>query len=142
MADPSIVYTFDVKGLLAFATSSGNQFAVAQADIQSGTVVIFSPAWNEFCEAYEDESTTVAGLDIERKPLTDEHRASIVAIADRANATFGRKGPNDSGVDWKIAGVASCDKLVVVTDGRRKTQYAKINSIIAITFDEYISSHD
>ena len=91
MADPSIVYTFDVKGLLAFATSSGNQFAVAQADIQSGTVVIFSPAWNEFCEAYEDESTTVAGLDIERKPLTDEHRASIVAIADRANATFGRR---------------------------------------------------
>jgi predicted transglutaminase-like cysteine proteinase len=98
MADPSIVYTFDVKGLLAFATSSGNQFAVAQADIQSGTVVIFSAAWNEFCEAYEDESITVAGLDIERKPLTDEHRASIVAIADRANATFGRKGPNDSGV--------------------------------------------
>jgi hypothetical protein len=66
----------------------------------------------------------------------------MIAIADRAQATFGRKGPNDSAVDWKIAGAAACDRLVIVTDDRRKHRYCKIDGIRAITFDEYISTHE
>jgi len=135
-------FTFDVKGLLSWATSSGNQFAVVQADISSGKVRLFSVAWNEFQEAYEDEYVAVANLNIEREQLTEEHRTSIIAIADRAKATFGRRGPNDGAVDWKIAGIASCDRLVIVTDERRKVQYSKINGIKAMTFEEYISWQD
>jgi hypothetical protein len=137
-----ISFTFDVKGLRSWATSSSNQFAVAQADISSGKVRLFSVAWNEFQEAYEDECIAVSSLDVKREQLTEEHRTSIIAIADRANATFGRKGPNDGAVDWKIAGIASSEKLVIVTDERRKIQYAKINGIKAITFEEYISTHE
>jgi hypothetical protein len=135
-------FTFDVKGILAWATSSGNQFAVAQADIANGTVRLFAPAWNECRDVYEEETVTIAALEVEREQLTEEHRTSIIAIADRANATFGRKGPNDSAVDWKIAGVAACEKLVIVTDERRKRRYLKINGLHAVTFDEYISSHE
>ncbi len=142
MSDEQPSFTFDVKGLVSWAKSSSNQFAVAQTDISSGKVRLFSVAWNEFREAYEDEFLPVSNLNIEREQLTEEHRTSIIAIADRANATFGRRGPNDNAVDWKIAGIASCDKLVIVTDERRKTQYSKIDGVKAITFEEYISSHD
>ncbi|MET4211440.1 hypothetical protein [Bradyrhizobium sp. LA2.1] len=135
-------FTFDVKGLLAWSTSSGNQFAVAQEDVASGKVRIFAAAYNEFCEVYEDESVTIAGLKVKREQLTEEHRTSIIAIADRAKATFGRKGPNDSAVDWKIAGVASCEKLVVVTDESRKRRYLNVDGIKAVTFEEYISTHE
>ncbi|MGY4364076.1 putative transglutaminase-like cysteine proteinase [Bradyrhizobium sp. LB1.3] len=135
-------FTFDVKGLLAWSKSSGNQFAVAQADVSTGQVRIYAVAWNEFCDVYEDESATVTGLGVKREQLTEEHRTSIIAIADRANATFGRRGPNDSAVDWKIAGIASCEKLVVVTDERRKRRYSGIDGIQAVTFEEYISTHE
>jgi hypothetical protein len=143
MADEaSPAFTFDVKGLHSWANASGNQFAVAQADVESGKILIFSVAWNEFGEAYDDDLPKLAVLDIERKPLTEEHRTAIIAIADRAKATFGRKGPNDNAVDWKVAGIAACDRLVVITDQRRKHQYAGIDGIKAVTFEEYLSSHD
>jgi hypothetical protein len=142
MSDETTSFTFDVKGLVSWAKSSSNQFAVAQADISSGRVRLFSVAWNEFQEAYEDECMGISHLEIKREQLTEEHRTSIIAIADRAKATFGRMGPNDGAVDWKIAGIASCEKLTVVTDERRKTQYSTINGVKAITFEEYISSHE
>jgi hypothetical protein len=139
---PDDLFTFDVKGMLAWAKSSGNQFAVAHADVSNGKVRIFSVAYNECSEAYEDDFEPISNLNLKREQLTEEHRTSIIAIADRANATFGRKGPNDDGVDWKMAGIASCDNLVIVTDATRKIRYSKINGIKAVTFDEYISSHD
>jgi hypothetical protein len=142
MSEVVPTFTFDVKGLQSWANASGNQFAVAQADVQSGRIQVFSVAWNEFGEAYEDDVSKLAALRVERKPLTEEHRMSIIAIADRAKATFGRRGPNDNAVDWKIAGVAACDRLVVITDQRRKHQYASIDGITAITFEEYIVSHE
>lgn len=142
MPDGAASFIFDVKGLLSWARSSGNQFAVVQADVENGKVRVFSVVWNEFGDAYEDDMPKLASLNIERKQLTEEHRMSIIAIADRANATFGRRGPNDQAVDWKVAGIASCDCSVVVTDERRKGRYSSVDGIKAITFDEYISSHE
>jgi hypothetical protein len=136
-------YTFDVRGLLAWSKASANEFAIPAADIDSGQVRIFSCAWNEMNVAYEDEAAAFQALDFRREPLSEEHRESIIAIADGANATFGGwKGSYDKAVEWQIAGVATCEGLTVVTDERGKKKYSKIDGVKAVTFAEYIAEHD
>ncbi|WP_431204380.1 hypothetical protein ACQ86E_04465 [Bradyrhizobium betae] len=135
-------YTFDVRGLLAWSHASANEFAIPAADIESGQVRIFSCAWNEMNAVYDDEAKAFQNLDFKREPLSDEHRETMVAIADTAKATFGWKGPYDKTVEWQIAGVAACEGLVVVTDERGKKRYSKIDGIKAVTFAEYVEGHD
>ncbi|WP_424630422.1 hypothetical protein [Bradyrhizobium sp. SYSU BS000235] len=135
-------YTFDVRGLLAWSKSSGNQFAVAKADIDSGSMRVFSCAYNEFCKVYDDEAKNLKGIKFKKESLTEEHRESILAVAESAQATFGLKGPYDKAVEWQIAGAASCEGLIVVTDERGKTRYSKIDGIVAITFDEFLNRHE
>jgi hypothetical protein len=135
-------YTFDVRGLLAWSRASANEFAIPAADIESGQVRLFSCAWNEMNAAYDDEAQAFQGLDFKREPLSEEHRESIIAIADSAKATFGWKGPYDKAVEWQIAGVATSEGLVVVTDEKGKTKYSKVDGIKAVTFAEYIADHD
>ncbi len=91
---------------------------------------------------YEDEAKVFEDLDFKREPLSEEHRESVVAIADTAKATFGWKGTYDKAVEWQIAGVATCEGLIVVTDERGKKKYSKIDGIKAVTFAEYIEDHD
>jgi hypothetical protein len=62
MTDSAASYTFDVRGLLALSNSSGNQFAAAMADIDSGAVRIFSCAFNEFSKVYDDEAVVFSSL--------------------------------------------------------------------------------
>lgn len=136
-----VCYTIDVRGLRAWSNASANEFAIPSADIENGSLRVFSAAWNEMQAAYEDEAPRLKKLDIKREHLTEEHRESIIAIADEAKATFGWKGTFDKAVEWQIAGVASCENLVVITDERGKKKYAKIDGIEAVTFDEYIKAH-
>ncbi|WP_262048392.1 hypothetical protein [Bradyrhizobium sp. Bra78] len=142
MPRKSACYTFDVRGLLAWSHASANEFAIPAADIESGQVRIFSCAWNEMHAVYEDEAKVFEDLDFKREPLSEEHRESVVAIADTAKATFGWKGTYDKAVEWQIAGVATCEGLIVVTDERGKKKYSKIDGIKAVTFAEYIEDHD
>lgn len=136
-----VCYTFDVRGLLAWSRASANEFAIPEADIENGTVRIFSVAWNEMHSAYDEDAAAFSKLKIPREHLTEEHRESIIAIADEAKATFGWKGAYDKAVEWQIAGVASCEDLTVITDERGKKKYEKIDGITAITFEEYIQKH-
>jgi hypothetical protein len=142
MPKKSACYTFDVRGLLAWSQASANEFAIPAADIENGQVRIFSCAWNEMNAAYDDEAKAFHELDFRREPLSEEHRESVIAIADSASATFGWKGPYDKAVEWQIAGVATCEGLVVVTDEKGKKKYSKIDGIEAVTFAEYVADHD
>lgn len=142
MPETSASYTIDVRGLLAWSKSSGNQFAVAKADVDSGDLRIFSFAYNEFCKVYDDEAEAFAGVKFKKEALTEEQRESVIAIAESAQATFGFKGPYDKAIEWQVAGVACCDGLVIVTDEKGKSLYAKIDGIEAITFDEFLDRHD
>jgi hypothetical protein len=135
-------YTFDVRGLLAWSKASANEFAIPPADIDSGQVRIFSCAWNEMKIAYDEEAKAFEKLNFSREPLSEEHRESIIAIADGANATFGWKGSYDKAVEWQIAGVATCEGLIVITDETGKKKYSKIDGVKAVTFAEYIADHD
>jgi hypothetical protein len=135
-------YTFDVRGLLAWSESSSNEFSFTHADVASGKVRIFSPAYNEFCAAYDEEAAVLKKLEIKREHLTEEHRQSVIAVTENAKATFGWKGPYDKAVEWQIAGIACCESLTVVTDERGKRLYSKIDGIQAITFDEFVDRHD
>src|SRR5258706_3635830 len=136
MVDAASSYIFDVSGLLALSKSSGNQLPVAMADIDNGEARIFSCAFNEFSNVYDDEAVIFKDLKFKKHPLSEEHRESIIAIAEGAQATFGFKGPYDKAVEWQIAGVACCDGDVVVTDEKGKSLYSQIDGIDAITFDE------
>jgi hypothetical protein len=132
----------DARGLLALSRSSGNQFAVAIADIDSGQARIFSCAFNEFSKVYDDEVVLFKDVKFKKEALNEEHREAIIAIAASAKATFGFKGPYDKAVEWQIAGVACCDGDIVVTDEKGKTLYSQIDGIEAITFDEFLNRHE
>jgi hypothetical protein len=134
-------HTLDVQGLLAFSKASGNEFASVKADLESGRLAVYNSAWKEFCEAYPDESSVLASISFEKKKVLPEHRLASAAIAERGQSTFGWSGPYDRAIEWRVAGVASYEKLVVVTDARRKKTYEDMDGITAMTFDEYVSDH-
>jgi hypothetical protein len=66
---------------------------------------------------------------------------SAAALADKSNATFGRKGPYDQCIEWCVAGIACCGPYTIVTDDRRKSLYQRVNGLTVITFEEYLNLH-
>jgi hypothetical protein len=137
--DGSATHTLDIQGLVAWSRASGNEFASIKADVESGKIQIFNTVWNEFCEVYPDEAVTLNGVIIERAKVQPQHRLASTAIAERAKATFGWKGPYDHAIEWRVAGIASCEKLVIVTDARRKKMYTGLDGITAVTYEEFVS---
>lgn len=135
-------YTFDVRGLRALSQSSENELAATLEDIKSGDARVFSCAYNEFAKVYDDEAQVFKGKKPKALQLSEEHRESIIAIAESAQATFGFRGPYDRAVEWQIAGVACCDGDIIVTDDRGKAKYLQIDGIQAVTFSEFLDRHD
>ncbi|MGY3495914.1 hypothetical protein [Bradyrhizobium sp. USDA 4502] len=137
-----MTYTFDVRGLRALSQSSENEFAAALEDIATGEARLFSCAYNEFAKVYDDEAEVFKGTKLKREPLSEEHRESIIAIAESAQATFGFRGPYDKAIEWQIAGVACCDGDIIVTDAKGKLKYLQIDGVQAVTFDEFLDRHN
>jgi hypothetical protein len=137
-----VSYIFDVRGLRALSQSSENEFAATLEDIKSGEARVFSCAFNEFAKVYDDDAKVFNGKKPKTVPLTEEHRESILAIAESAQATFGFRGPYDRVVEWQIAGVACCDGDIIVTDDRGKAKYLQIDGVQAVTFTEFLDRHD
>ena len=104
-------------------------------------MLIFNRVLNEFANAYPDSAKQIKALDFPKPRVTEEHRMSAAALAEKSNATFGRKGPYDQCIEWCVAGIACCGPYTIVTDGRRKSLYQRVNGLTVITFDEYLNLH-
>jgi hypothetical protein len=141
MADHSTPFVFDLQACRMWAEASGNEAQVVLSDLQSGEVLIFNRVWNEFTKVYSDQAAGVDAGAFSRPRVTEEHRMSAAALAEKSNATFGRRGPYDQCIEWCIAGLACCGPYTIVTDARRKALYKKVNGLTVITFDEYLNLH-
>lgn len=142
MPEEGAEYIFDVRGMLLWSQATGNEFAVAKTDVESGAVCLFSIVFNEFAKVYDDKAVIFKGLKVKKKSFSPEHREATVAIAEKAQATFGFKGPYDKAIEWQVAGIACCENYTVVTDAKGKVLYSKIDGIEAITFDEFMDRHE
>jgi hypothetical protein len=134
-------FVFDLQACRMWAEASGNEAQVVLGDLQSGEALIFNRVWNEFKKVYSDQAAGVAANGFSRPRVTEEHRMTAAALADKSNATFGRKGPYDQCIEWCVAGLACCGPYTIVTDERRKPLYQNVDGLTVITFDEYLSLH-
>jgi hypothetical protein len=141
MANYPVPFVFDVAAMLAWSKATGNEAQIVLGDVQQGTVHIYGRVFKEFLAAYPDEAKIIAVNQIPRQRITDEHRHAAAALAEKANATFGRKGPYDPCIEWSVAGIASCCNGTVVTDMRRIQNYTYIDGLSVITFDDFIADH-
>jgi hypothetical protein len=141
MSEYPTPFIFDIQALRSWALATGNEAQLVWVEVQQGTVLIYNRLWREFCTVYPDESANLADHEFSRPKVTEEHRIAAAALADKANATFGRKGPYDQCLEWCVAGIASCGPCTIVTDARRKVLYAKIDGLFVVTFDEFVALH-
>jgi hypothetical protein len=124
-----------------WAEASGNEAQVVLSDLQSGEALIFNRVWNEFAKVYSEQASAVDAGQFTRPRVTEEHRMSAAALAEKSNATFGRRGPYDQCIEWCVAGLACCGPYTIVTDTRRKALYQKLDGLTVLTFDEYLNLH-
>ncbi len=134
-------FIFDLQAIRLWSEASGNEAQIVLGDLEAGQALIFNRVLNEFAKAYPDNATHLKGYDFPKTRVTEEHRLSAAALADSSNATFGRKGPYDQCIEWCVAGIACCGPYTIVTDGRRKTLYQRVNGITVIRFEEYLDLH-
>jgi hypothetical protein len=134
-------FVFDLHACKMWAEASGNEAQVVLSDLQSGEALIFNRVWNEFAKVYSEQASAVDAGQFTRPRVTEEHRMSAAALAEKSNATFGRRGPYDQCIEWCVAGLACCGPYTIVTDTRRKALYQKLDGLTVLTFDEYLNLH-
>jgi hypothetical protein len=141
MPNHPLPFVFDLQAIRLWSEASGNEAQIVLGDLEGGQVLIFNRVLNEFANAYPDSAKQIKAHDFPKPRVTEEHRMSAAALAEKSNATFGRKGPYDQCIEWCVAGIACCGPYTIVTDGRRKSLYQRVNGLTVITFDEYLNLH-
>ncbi len=141
MSDFPEPFVFDVLGLWAWSNAGGNEEKVFRGDVTEGRAVIYNRVWTSFQAAYPDEAAKLDPSTFPRSSVADEHREAAAALAERAGATFGAKGPYSNGMEWWMAGIASCGPYTIVTDARRKALYQKVDGLYVLTVEEYLALH-
>jgi hypothetical protein len=138
MPESGAPYLLDLPALKAWSDATGNEFQSVLAALNSGEVVCFNRVWEVMKEAYPDEAKKLAESQFPRLRFNREHRLAAAAIADKLEATFPVMSAYDDAVEWAVAGVAASGSYTIVSDERRIEKYAKIDGLVAISYEELL----
>ena len=116
----------DCSGLCEIArTKSNNLKSLYLNRLKDGTIAVSTRSWDEFKEAYPDESATLAPYVSKKIRMNQAHHIGAARLAEKLNSGFSR-GPYDGHSELYTASVATLEEYTILTSADQLAVYKRM----------------